>query len=124
MTQHTNDTGKEFSNFLAEKPAGKFFDYDFKPNSSTGITKINVLGFLKGFPVDNLAISYVHALRPSQVQVIKPNEEEKTIGRAWRVKIRVNDAGLIDRIEQEVEVAFASGYTIDSELRRRGRRTS
>lgn len=122
MTQHINDTGKEFQAFLAEKPAVKYFDFNFPSSSRTGSTTINVLGFLKGLPLDNLAMSYIHALRPSRVEVIRG--EEKCVGWSWLVRVYLDSNDLITHINQQVEVAFASGYTIDNELRRRGRRTS
>ena len=124
MTQRINDNGKQFQSFLAEKPAKKFFEFNFVPHSAQGTTSINVLGFLRGLPLDNLAMSYLHALRPSNIQVIGHGEEEKCVGWPWRVTVRMDENDRIREINQQVEVAFASGYTIDNELRRRGRRTS
>lgn len=118
MTQQVN----ELQAFLSEKPAGKFFEFEFKPNSAMGATTINVLGFLKGLPLDNLAMSYIHALRPSRVEVIRG--EEKCVGWPWLVRVYLDADDRITSIKQQVEVAFASGYAIDNELRRRGRRTS
>ena len=122
MTQHINDNGKEQQAFLSEKPAAKFFEFNFQPHSATGSTTINVLGFLKGLPLDNLAMSYLHALRPSRVEVIRG--EEKCVTQPWQVRVYLDENDRITNIKQQVDVAFASGYTIDNELRRRGRRTS
>ncbi len=115
-------TEDESRPFLHEKPSSQHFGFNWIPSKCTGYTSINVLGFLKGLPLDNLALSYLHALRPSRVRVT--HGETTTDACCWRVTVYLDKEDRIDHIEQEVEVGFYSGYTIDNELRRRGRRTS
>lgn len=116
------DQDENARNFLSQKPMDSYFAWEFNPAVAMGTTHINVLGFLKGLPLDNLAMSYLHALRPSRVEVIRG--EEKCVGWPWLVRVYLDENDRIDHIKQQVDVAFASGYTIDNELRRRGRRTS
>ncbi len=79
-----------------------------KPNS-IGYICIEVLLFLKGKKWDEIALAYVHALRPSSIRVT--NGEIKTDSRVWRVTVCVNDKDVIDKIEQEVEVGLPAGVS-------------
>lgn len=67
-----------------------------------GFCSIDVLSFLIGRKWDQLALNFVHALRPSWVRVICG--EEQTDAQPWRVTVHVDRGGVIERIEQEVEV--------------------
>ena len=98
---------------------------------SIGWTTIEVLPFLRGLAYDDLARSYVHALRPSEVRVSTGLLKSDAI--TWRVTVMVDDANTIAEITQEVEVALPSGvahgHALDCELRKRlpqkwGRRPS
>jgi len=79
-----------------------------------GFTSLSVLEFLKGREWDEVALSYVHALRPTFVRV--------TTGmmtcdwRAWRVTVNLDEKNTIESIEQEVEVALPEGVANGQEL--------
>ena len=69
-----------------------------------GYTVISVLDFLKGRPWDEIALGYVHSLRPSSIRV---TPGECTLdANLWRVTVYVNKNDTIRNIEQEVEVGL------------------
>jgi hypothetical protein len=75
----------------------------------SGFTTIEVLTFLVGRPWDERAAGFLCALRPSMVRVV-PRDEQKCDARLWRVTVTLDPAGLVRRIEQEVEVGLAKGW--------------
>lgn len=88
-----------------------------------GYTSIEVLSFLVGLPLDDLAHCYLHALRPSSIRV--STGFLTSDAKCWRVTIMVDSANTITSITQEVEVelrgGIAHGHALDCELRRRRR---
>jgi hypothetical protein len=72
-----------------------------------GFQCIPVLEFLKGKKWDEVALAYVHALRPSTIRV--PKNEIKANAKPWRVTVILNEYDFIERIEQEVEVWLPDG---------------
>ena len=88
-----------------------------------GYTSIDVLQFLCGLPLDDLAYAYIHALRPSEVRV--STGMLKSDAWPWRVTVMTDDAGTITGVSQEVEVdlgeRFQHGYALDCEMRARGK---
>lgn len=97
----------------------------FKKFNSRGYTSIDVLLFLIGKQWDDVALAYVHALRPSSIRVTTGMETLDSS--TWRVTVVVDDNDLIKSIQQEVEVGLpenvahgaalkmALEYGIDSE---------
>jgi hypothetical protein len=91
---------------------------EYKQPESYGWSSIKVLEFLNGKPWDNVALAYVHSLRPSSIRV--------TTGcitldsRIWRVTVFVDDDNIIKYITQEVEVGLpdgvANGEALDDAL--------
>jgi hypothetical protein len=73
---------------------------------AAGRTSIEVLPFLKGRPWNNLALAWVHALRPS---TIRAGGEQTTDSRLHRVSVELDNEGKILNITQEVEVAHCNG---------------
>jgi hypothetical protein len=68
----------------------------------TGFCSIRVLDFLVGRKWDQLALNFVHALRPSYIRVVCGEETSDAI--CWRVTVAVDDKNIIESIEQEVQV--------------------
>lgn len=68
-----------------------------------GYTSIPVLPQLWGEPWNEIALAYVHALRPSLVRVV--HAEETTDAVCWRVTVYLKGER-IESIEQEVEVGL------------------
>lgn len=73
----------------------------------TGYSDIEVLPFLKGKKWDEIAVGYVHGLRPSQIRVT--TGMCKLNAHVWRVTVFIDEEDTIERITQEVEVALPSG---------------
>lgn len=81
-----------------------------------GYTTINVLQFLYGRPWDEIALAYVHALRPSKIRV---NNADcwKLDATNWRVSILLEaDDRTIKRIWQEVAVGLPDGLNHGHDL--------
>jgi len=75
-----------------------------KKAASFGYSCIRVLEFLNDRPFDDVAKGYIHALRPSNIRLIK-NGIVKSDSVSWRVTIFL-EKGFIDKIEQEVQVGL------------------
>lgn len=99
-------------------------DYQ-KTGVGTGMTVIRVLEFLQGLPFDNLAIAYIHALRPSSIRATFGETTTDVV--SWRVTVYLQEppdwnsvmnrpTPLIDHIEQEVAVRFACGADLTANL--------
>lgn len=91
----------------------------FKPWDRIGRTQIAPLEFLHGRPWDDVALAYVHALRPSHIRVI--GEWTQADAEAWRVTVTIADDGSTIRdIIQEVDVGLpdkaAHGEALDDAL--------
>jgi hypothetical protein len=85
-----------------------------------GFTSLEVLPFLKGLPWNNLALGYVHSLRPSSIRVTEGSV--KLDARMWRVTVIVDKDEIIQEITQEVEVGlygWQHGGALDDELHHR-----
>lgn len=76
----------------------------FEPFNCRSWKSINVLAFLNGKPWDDLALGYVHALRPSSIRVTEGII--KLDARVWRVTVYIDKDNIIETIEQEVEVGL------------------
>lgn len=87
---------------------------------SAGCLVIPVLEFLWGEPWNNLALDFVHALKPTAVRVANtgwwPCDAQ-----VWRVTVALSkDDKTIKRIEQEVEVGLHSaknGHNLSDQLK-------
>jgi hypothetical protein len=78
----------------------------YEPQSSClAWTSIEVLPSLVGHQWDEIALAYVHALRPSIIRVIRDGEGEHCDSRTWRVTVYVDANNTITEIRQEVELA-------------------
>ena len=83
---------------------------------------LDVLPFLKGMLWDDLALAYVHSLRPSSIRVT--DGCIKCDSRVWRVTVFVDENNIITNIEQEVKVGLLngihpSGHALELEFRKR-----
>ncbi len=90
-----------------DKHAAEYYDthmVSFEKFNCTGWKTIEVLGFLNGKPWDDLALGYVHALRPSSVRVTKGMI--KLDACVWRVTVYISEDNIIRKIKQEVEVGL------------------
>jgi hypothetical protein len=76
----------------------------YKEPEGISYTSLEVLDFLKGLPWDNLALGYVHSLRPSCIRVTRG---ECTLdARTWRVTVVVDENDIIQEITHEVAVGL------------------
>ena len=82
-----------------------------------GYMEVPVLEFLKGKKWDEVALAYVHALRPTAIRVTSGIETLDC--RIWRVNVHVNNYEdlIIEEIEQEVEVGLPDGIQHGEALR-------
>lgn len=76
----------------------------YEPPQRTGYTSIQILSFLNGKPWDELALAYIHAVRPSSIRVTKGGITLDS--RTWRVTVIVDEENIIKEITQEVEVGL------------------
>jgi len=88
-----------------------------EPNSQ-GYAVVEVLNFLKGRRLDNIALNYIHSVRPSRIRIVPMNGGITCDAITWRVTVYTakpnsleidNETPLIKRIEQEVQVGCV-GY--------------
>jgi len=82
--------------------------------ASIGWTCVETLPFLIGRKWNQLALNYVHSLRPSSIRVT--TGVVKLDAQSWRVTVYVDDNDIIEKIEQEVEVGSV-GYNNAYEMR-------
>lgn len=76
--------------------------------NARGYTTIQPLPFLHGKPWDDIALGYIHALRPSRVRVSTGSVQLDA--QSWRVTVWLQaDGETISRITQEVEVGLPDG---------------
>lgn len=88
---------------------------------SFGYTVIEVLPKLTGLPWNEIALAYVHALRPRRIRVIAPGGCCKLDAQNWRVTVYLEaDNRTIKKITQEVAVGLPDGidhgHALDCEL--------
>lgn len=76
----------------------------FRKFNSIGWKSIKVLEFLNDKQWDDVALAYVHALRPSSIRVTEGTT--KLDARVWRVTVYINEDNTIRYISQEVEVGL------------------
>ena len=79
----------------------------FRPWDTIGFASIEPLPFLHGRKWDDIALAWVHALRPSRIRVT--NGWEQMDARTWRVTVTVDESGVITNIRQEVQVGMPHG---------------
>ena len=83
-----------------------------------GSTSIPVLEFLKGLEWDEMALGFVHSLRPSMIRVTQG--EATADSQRWRVTVVVDKNNIIQEIKQEVQVwlpdDMEDGYSLRIKL--------
>jgi hypothetical protein len=84
-------------------------------------SSVKALEFLNGRAWDDIALAYVHGLRPSAIRVT--NGEETCDSWPWRVTVYVDAQNLITGIRQEVEVWLPDGVENGHDLSERVRFT-
>ena len=84
---------------------------DYTPESERSSYQcLKVLKFLYGRKWDEVAMAYVHSLRPSYIRVVGGEVQEQTCdGCTWRVTVYITPEYIIRYIEQEVEVWLPEG---------------
>ena len=82
---------------------------EYDDNGFRGFLSLNVLSFLKGKKWDEVALAYVHSLRPSSIRVSK--DMITLDSRCWRVTVMVDADDIIEEISQEVEVWLPKGVS-------------
>lgn len=83
--------------------------YDKSYLKSHGSCCVEVLPFLKGRKWNNLALAWVHCLRPSSIRVGVSQTADSI---PYRVSVTLGPNKTIVEITQEVQVAFCSGYDL------------
>jgi len=96
MTQHANDF---YTHHIQHYEKDAFAAHSY--------LAIKVLEFLKDKPWDDVALAFVHGLRPSGIRVTKG--ECTCDSRTWRVTVFIDENNIIEKIEQEVEVGLPEG---------------
>lgn len=81
----------------------------YAPPEDIGYESIEVLHFLKGRQWDEMALGFVHSLRPSYIRVTE--DCIKCDARLWRVTVYVSNDGVIRKITQEVELGLPDGVS-------------
>lgn len=79
----------------------------YEQPEAIGYTSIEVLKHIWGKPWDEIALAYVHSLRPSTIRV--SSGVVHSDARVWRVTVIVNEKDFIHSITQEVEVGLPEG---------------
>jgi hypothetical protein len=86
-----------------------------QPTGNCGWTTMPVLEFLKGMPLNNLALAYMHALRPSKIRVstgcVTCDATQD------RITVIVDDNDIIQSIDMSVSVLYSCGAEIDAARR-------
>lgn len=97
----------------------------YDPPDKIGFLSLPILQFLVGHPWDQLALNFVHAVRPCAIRVIGTGGCKKTDARQGRVTVLV--LGAEDRIvsiSQECSVGlepdYEHGHHLWLEARKRG----
>lgn len=93
------------------KPVNAVQGRTFIPWDSIGFTVLRVLPNLTGRPWDDIALAYVHSLRPSSLRVIRSTEGTQLDARDWRVTVYLSADSTIKSIDQEVRVGLPDGVS-------------
>lgn len=80
-------------------------------------SSIKVLEFLNGRQWDDIALGYVHGLRPSAIRVTAGEETMDSV--VWRVTVYVDAKNVITGMRQEVEVWLPDGVEDGHDLSQR-----
>lgn len=88
--------------------------YESKQATHRGWTSNKVLEFLNGRQWDDIALGYVHGLRPSAIRVTSGDETCDSV--TWRVTVYVDDKNVITGMRQEVEVWLPEGVKNGGDL--------
>jgi hypothetical protein len=80
----------------------------YRPTEHHGFTTIECLPFLVGRQWDDHAMAFVHAIRPSSVRTTRG--EVTCDARPWRVTVYLDASGVIERLEQEVQVGLTEDW--------------
>ncbi len=92
------------------KPINSRQGRDFVPFDRLGFTVIQPVPFLHGKKWNEIALGYIHALRPSWVRVV--NGGTQMDAQDWRVTVDLEDDNeTIRQITQEVQVGLPDGIT-------------
>lgn len=83
---------------------------DYTEPEQKGLACIPILHFLYGQPWDQLALNYVHSVRPSCIRVVHYHERQTTDFISYRVTVTLDDRELICIIQQEVSVGLEGGF--------------
>lgn len=86
-------------------------------SQSYGFTVVRVLPDLEGKPWNDVTTAYLRSLRPSVVRVVPGGGEVTSDAKLWRVTVFLTPSGLIETIEQEVEVDLPEGVEHGHALR-------
>lgn len=90
--------------------------YDIRDNGDCrGYLSVEVLPYLKGRKWDEVALAYVHSVRPSSIRVTTGACTADSY--RWRVTVIVDEKDVIKEITQEVEVWLPEGITHGQALR-------
>ena len=87
---------------------------EYSQPESIGFLSLEVLQFLKKRKWDEIALAYIHSLRPSCIRVIKGECTCDAVD--WRVTVYVDSTDIIEKVEQEVEVGLPNGIAHGSAL--------
>jgi hypothetical protein len=88
---------------------------DYDEPKTIGYCGLPVLPFLIHHKWDEMALAFVHSLRPSCIRVT--NGEEKTDAVLWRVTVHVDYLDSITSITQECEVGLDPNFEHGFDLR-------
>lgn len=100
----------------------------FEPWGRRGFQDIQHLRFLTGRPWDDVALAWVHSLRPSRIRVLRWEDGQQLDSVGWRVTVTLDEHDRIMGISQEAEVGLfegcahgralqvATAHGVDSEL--------
>lgn len=89
----------------------------FEEFNSRGFICIKVLPELNGRPWNDVALGYLHSLRPSRIRVIKDGWTQCD-SRLWRVTVYLEkDGETIKRIDQEIQVGLPEGCNNGAHLK-------
>ena len=99
---------KEFMD-AGERQSPQFIDWSRK-----GFTVIEPLTFLHGKEWNDVALGFIHALRPSSLRVVKKGCVLNSC--CWRVTVWLTEDNRINRIDQEVSVGLPENIRNGHEL--------
>lgn len=102
---------------VSEYVDGSLQGREFIPFRFRSTVTLEPLPWLHGRKWDELALAYLHSLRPSWVRVIPAGQRPHQDPHLWRVTVFLdNDGASIRAIEQEVDVGLPDGIDNGDEL--------